>query len=281
MSAWRMVSFREDRVIAAAGWAYHVLPAAITLDDISGTRTSVYCGSFSNDYNAMTSKDLAQYPNYAVTGSGNAMLSNRISYCYNLHGPSVVIDTACSSSLTSFHLANRSLQDGESDISIVAGTALHFDPNIFITMTDLGMLSSDGRCRAFDADGSGYVRGEGVCAVVLKRRSDAQSAGDPIKAIIRGTGANHDGRKDGLLVPNGKAQAQLLRKTYKDAGLSTADTHYFEVNNTHCLLDGEGQMLTTWEGAWDRYKGRRSRGSSGHRCRLCARKRSTVDGWLH
>lgn len=175
------------------------------------------------------SKDLAQYPKYAVTGTGNSMLANRISYYYNLHGPSVVIDTACSSSLTGFHLANRSLQDGESDIAIVAGTALHFDPNIFITMTDLGMLSDDGRCRTFDADGSGYVRGEGVCALILKRRSDAQSAGDVIRAIVRGTGANHDGRKDGLMFPNGEAQAQLLRKTYMDAGLSTVNTHYFEV----------------------------------------------------
>ena len=203
--------------------------AGITLDEIRGTQTSVFCGSFSNDYNAMITKDLAQYPKYAVTGVGNAILSNRVSYFYDLHGPSLTIDTACSSSLVCLHLGNKSLQDYESDISIVAGSALHFDPNIFITMTDFGMLSSDGRCRTFDANGSGYVRGEGVCAVILKRKSRAEFDGDTIRSVIRGTGSNHDGSKDGLMLPNERAQAQLIRHTYKSAGLMTADTDYFEV----------------------------------------------------
>lgn len=105
----------------------------------------------------MITKDLADYPKYTITGTGNAILSNRISFYYNLHGPSMTIDTACSSSLVCFHLANNSIQSRESEISIVAGSALHFDPNIFVTMTDFGMLSVDGRCRSFDADGSGYV----------------------------------------------------------------------------------------------------------------------------
>ncbi|KAL9042608.1 MAG: hypothetical protein Q9214_003726, partial [Letrouitia sp. 1 TL-2023] len=206
--------------------------AGITLDEISGTQTSVYCGSFSNDYNSMTNKDLSQYPKYAVTGNGTAILSNRISYYYNLHGPSLTIDTACSSSLVCFHLGNKSIQDGESEISIVAGSALHFDSNIFVTMTDFGMLSTDGRCRTFDANGSGYVRGEGVAAVILKRKSRAEAAGDSIRSVVRGTGSNHDGLKDGLTLPNGKAQAQLLRQTYKNAGLSTVDTDYFEAHGT-------------------------------------------------
>jgi acyl transferase domain-containing protein len=204
--------------------------AGITLDEISGTRTSVFCGSFSNDYNSMTGRDQLQYPKYSVTGSGNAMLSNRISYYYNLHGPSMTIDTACSSSLVCFHLGNQSLQNRESDLSIVAGSALHFDPNIFVTMTDFGMLSRDGRCRTFDADGGGYARGEGVCAVILKRRSQAESEGDTIRSIVLGTATNHDGLKDGLTLPNEKAQEQLIRLTYKNAGLSTADTLYFEAS---------------------------------------------------
>ena len=206
--------------------------AGITLDEINGSQTSVFCGSFTNDYSSMTTKDLTQYPKYSVTGTGNAILSNRISYCFNLHGPSMTLDTACSSSLVSFHLGNRSLQNGESDISIIVGSALHFDPNIFITMTDFQMLSTDGRCRMYDANGSGYVRGEGVNAVVLKKRSTAELAGDTIKSIVRGTGANHDGTKDGLTMPNGEAQAALLRSTYKAAGLSPADTQYFEAHGT-------------------------------------------------
>lgn len=215
----------------------HHPSAGITLAEIRGTQTSVFCGSFTNDYYSMITKDLAQYPKYAVTGLGNAILSNRLSYFYDLHGPSLTIDTACSSSLVCLHLGNKSLQDHESDISIIAGSALHFDPNIFITMTDFEMLSSDGRCRTFDAEGNGYVRGEGVCAMILKRRSRAETDGDKIRSVIRGSGSNHDGSKDGLTLPNEIAQAQLMRDTYKSAGLSTADTDYFEVRSTlHVLL---------------------------------------------
>ncbi|KAI1365305.1 polyketide synthase [Xylaria arbuscula] len=206
--------------------------AGITLDEISGSSTSVFCGSFTNDYNSMLTKDLEFYPKYMVTGTGNAILSNRISYFYNLHGASVTIDTACSSSLVSFHLANKSLLDGESDLSIVVGSALHFDPNIFITMTDLGMLSTDGRCRAFDANGSGYVRGEGICAAILKRQSSAERNGDPIRALIRATGSNHDGRKQGITLPNSTAQQALIRSTYRKAGLDPEDTQYFEAHGT-------------------------------------------------
>uniref|UniRef100_A0A8H7N118 Carrier domain-containing protein n=1 Tax=Bionectria ochroleuca TaxID=29856 RepID=A0A8H7N118_BIOOC len=206
--------------------------AGIPLESIKGSRTSVYVGSFTNDYNSMTTKDLVTYPKYTVTGTGNAVLSNRISYFYDLHGPSMTIDTACSSSLVCFHLGNRSVAEGESDIAIVAGSALHFDPNIYITMTDFGMLSTDGRCRTFDKNGSGYVRGEGVCALVLKRQSSAEAAGDPIKAIVRGTGSNHDGSKAGLTLPNGAAQARLIRQIYKDSYLEIADTDYVEAHGT-------------------------------------------------
>ncbi|KAK7906373.1 polyketide synthase [Apiospora marii] len=206
--------------------------AGIPLESIRGSRTSVHVGSFTNDYGAMTTKDLEMYPKYNVTGVGNAVLSNRISYFFDLHGQSVTLDTACSSSLVCFHLGSQGLQHGEADIAIVAGSALHFDPNVYITMTDFSMLSTDGRCRTFDAAGSGYVRGEGVCAMVLKRRSSAEAAGDRIRALVRGTGSNHDGAKSGLTLPNGAAQAQLIRQTYKDAGLALSQTDYFECHGT-------------------------------------------------
>ncbi|KAI2998093.1 hypothetical protein CAN33_0028820 [Aspergillus niger] len=206
--------------------------AGITLDEVNGSNTAVYCGSFTNDYNAMVTKDLEYYPKYTVTGTGNAILSNRISYFYNLHGPSVTIDTACSSSLVCFHLGNQSLSQNESDIAIVVGSALHFDPNVFITMTDLGMLSSDGRCRTFDSMGSGYVRGEGICAAVLKRRRDAVYSGDNIRAVVRASGVNHDGIKQGITLPNTDAQEKLIRRTYDLAGLDPNDTQYFEAHGT-------------------------------------------------
>ncbi|KAF5134116.1 Reducing polyketide synthase hmp8 [Metarhizium anisopliae] len=206
--------------------------AGITLQEIRGSLTSVFCGSFTNDYNAMLTKDLEYYPKYTVTGTGDAILSNRISYFYDLHGTSVTIDTACSSSLVCFHLGSQTLQNGEADISIVVGSSLHYDSNVFVTMTDLGMLSTNGRCAAFDASGSGYVRGEGIACAILKRKSDAIANGDSIRAVVRATGSNHDGKKNGITLPNSVAQEQLIRSTYERAGLNPSHTQYFEAHGT-------------------------------------------------
>jgi acyl transferase domain-containing protein/NADPH:quinone reductase-like Zn-dependent oxidoreductase/aryl carrier-like protein len=202
------------------------------MEQVKGTRTSVYVGSFSNDYNTMIGMDRKMYPKYTIIGCGNSIMSNRISYFFDLHGPSMTVDTACSSSLVCFHLGDKSLQHNEADIAIVAGSALNFDPTIWITMADLGMLSSDGRSRTFDADRSGFARGEGVAAMILKRRRDALAASDNIRAVIRGTGSNHDGTKAGLTVPNGTAQADLIKQTYAKAGLDLSDTDYFESHGT-------------------------------------------------
>ncbi|KAE8212552.1 hypothetical protein CF327_g3816 [Tilletia walkeri] len=206
--------------------------AGITRKDVAGSNTSVFEGSFTNDYSVLMHKDLESYAKYAATGTANSILSNRISYTFDMHGPSMTIDTACSSALIGFHLGCESLRNGESEMSIIVGSALHFDPNMYITTTDLGMLSTDGRCRAFDAKGSGYVRGEGVCAIVVKRMQDAIDHGDPIRSIVRASGSNHDGKKAGITMPNSYAQEALIRSTYARAGLDPNDTTYFEAHGT-------------------------------------------------
>ncbi|PYI10942.1 lovastatin nonaketide synthase [Aspergillus sclerotiicarbonarius CBS 121057] len=216
--------------------------AGITLEEMNGSRTSVLCGSFTNDYNAMLSKDLEYYPSYTVTGTGNAILSNRVSYVFNLQGMSLTIDTACSSSLVAFHLGAQSIQSGDCDTSIIVGSALHFDPNIFITMTDLGMLSEEGRSRAFAAGVKGYARGDGVCAVILRGQRQAELHGDEIRAIVRATGSNHDGTKQGITLPSSDGQEELIRKTYRSAGLDPVDTTYVEAHGTGT---GRGDPLET------------------------------------
>lgn len=160
------------------------------------------------------------------------MQANRVSYFFNLKGPSIVVDTACSSSLVAFHLAHQSIISGESDYAIVLGSALYFDPTTAIVLSDMGFLSSDGRCRSFDADGSGYVRGEGVCAVVIKRQSDAVRDGNRIRSVVRATGSNHDGTKKGITVPASEAQEEMIRRTYQLANLDPDDTHFFECHGT-------------------------------------------------
>lgn len=160
------------------------------------------------------------------------MQANRVSYFFNLKGPSIVVDTACSSSLVAFHLAHQSIITGESDYAIVLGSALYFDPTTAIVLSDMGFLSSDGRCRSFDADGSGYVRGEGICAVVIKRQSDAVRDGNRIRCVVRATGSNHDGTKKGITVPSSEAQEEMIRRTYQLANLDPDDTHFFECHGT-------------------------------------------------
>lgn len=207
--------------------------AGISMEAIRGSQTSVYCATYttSNDYHSLLGKDLEYYPKYSITGTGNALLSNRVSYFYDLHGPSMTIDTACSSSLVAFHLAAQSLLNGEAEMSIVLGSQLHFAPNAYLTLADMGFLSSDGRCRAFDANGSGYARGDGICAVILKRSRDAFLSGNSIKAIVRATGVNHDGKTEGITLPSSEAQEKLIRDTYVLAGLNPDETQYFEVLN--------------------------------------------------
>jgi acyl transferase domain-containing protein/NADPH:quinone reductase-like Zn-dependent oxidoreductase len=191
----------------------------------------VFQGSLSNDYGTLLC-DQAYYPLHSITGIGDAMQANRVSYFFNLKGPSIVVDTACSSSLVAFHLAHQSIITGESDYAIVLGSALYFDPTTAIVLSDMGFLSSDGRCRSFDADGSGYVRGEGVCAVVIKRQSDAVRDGNRIRCVVRATGSNHDGTKKGITVPSSEAQEDMIRRTYQLAGLNPDDTHFFECHGT-------------------------------------------------
>ncbi|TKY86834.1 hypothetical protein EX895_004475 [Sporisorium graminicola] len=206
--------------------------AGLPLEAVYGSKTGVFFGSFTNDYATMTAKDLLEYPRYTVTGTSNSILSNRISFAYNLTGPSVTVDTACSSSLVAFHLACQAVRNGDADQAVVVGSSLHFDTNIFVQMTDLTMLSTDGRCRAFDKKGAGYVRGEGVCALVVKRTSDAIATRDPIHAVIRATGSNHDGKKSGLTMPSSELQEALIRSVYTRAKLDPRDTHYFEAHGT-------------------------------------------------
>lgn len=117
-------------------------------------------------------------------------------------------------------------------MAIIVGSALHYNPTMYTTMSDLGFLSSDGRCRTFDSNGSGYVRGEGICAIVLKRRSLAESDGNIIRALVCGTGSNHDGQKESMTMPNSRAQEALMRRVYKDAGVSPNETSYFEAHGT-------------------------------------------------
>lgn len=213
--------------------AYQGLESAgLSLQDVAGSRTGVFIGHFTNDYRDMVYRDPEVASTYTFSGIGKTSLANRISWLFDLKGPSFSLDTACSSSLVALHLACQSLRIGESDVAIVGGVNLFWNPETFMYLSNQHFLSPDGKCKSFDESGNGYGRGEGIAALVLRRVDDAIVAQDPIRAIIRGTGSNQDGHTKGFTLPSAEAQARLIRDTYSAAGLDFRDTRYVEAHGT-------------------------------------------------
>ncbi|CAG8429195.1 unnamed protein product [Penicillium salamii] len=214
---------------------YEALEAAgVPVEDAQGSDTAVYIGQMCHDYQAMTGRDISGIPTYHATGTAASSTANRLSYFFDWHGPSMVIDTACSSSLVALHLAVQQLRSGGSTVAVAAGTNLILDPFFYISMSNLNMLSPTGQSQMWDAQANGYARGEGVAAVLLKPLRLALRDGDHIECVIRETGINQDGRTQGITTPSGITQAQLIRDTYRRAGLDPTpeNCQFFEAHGT-------------------------------------------------
>ncbi|KAJ6088491.1 lovastatin nonaketide synthase [Penicillium sp. IBT 16267x] len=206
--------------------------AGLTLQGMQGTQTGVFLGMMGCDYEDILLEDLESVPTYAGTGIERSMHANRISYFFDWHGPSMSIDTACSSSMMAMYLAVQALRNGDAPVAIVAGASLIIGP----VLSNLNMVAPDGRSKMWDAEADGYARGEGVGVVVLKPLSAALKDGDNIECVIRDIFVNQDGRTQGITMPNGMAQADLIRQTYKRAGLDLNRVldrpQYFEAHGT-------------------------------------------------
>ncbi|TVY91566.1 Fusaridione A synthetase [Lachnellula willkommii] len=193
--------------------------AGLPLEQLKGTSTGVYVGLMCDDWSSMIQKDIDALPTYTGTGTARSIMSNRLSYFFDWHGPSMTVDTACSSSLVAVHEAVQLLRSGSSEIAIAAGANLILNPAQYVAESNLRMLSPTGRSRMWDASADGYARGEGIACIVLKTLSQAIADNDSIECVIRETGVNQDGRTSGLTVPSNIAQTNLIRDTYARAGL--------------------------------------------------------------
>ncbi|KAF4450830.1 putative polyketide synthase [Fusarium austroafricanum] len=221
----------QQRILLEA--SYEALEnAGIRKEDIDGSDAAVYVGSFVKDYEQVCLRDPDWQPQYAATGNGIAIMANRISYFFNLHGPSMTIDTGCSGSLVSVHLAAQSLRAKETSLAIAAGTGMILTPNTMMPMTALNFLSPDGKCFTFDSRANGYGRGEGIGVVILKRLSDAIHDNDTIRAVIRATKVNQDGHTTGITLPSKEAQVANINSVYESAGLDFNQTAYVECHGT-------------------------------------------------
>jgi acyl transferase domain-containing protein/pimeloyl-ACP methyl ester carboxylesterase/acyl carrier protein/SAM-dependent methyltransferase len=199
---------------------------------LAGTATGLFVGVSACDYDDLLREHGVPVQAHTASGVASCILANRVSHHFDLRGPSEAIDTACSSSLVALHHAVRSIQAGECDQAIVGGVNLLLSPGLFEAFTKSGMLSPDGRCKAFDESADGYGRGEGVGVILLKRARAAQAASDRIYAIVRGSAVNHGGHANSLTAPNPRAQAEVIAAAYRDAGIDPATISYVEAHGT-------------------------------------------------
>jgi acyl transferase domain-containing protein len=226
----------QQRLLLEVAWEA-LEHAAESPDRLAGTRTGVFVGLCNSDY-YMIRREAGpdSLDAYAATGNAHSVAAGRISYLLGLLGPSVALDTSCSSSLVAVHLACQSLRLGESNLALAGGVNVILTPDVTVTLSRSHLMSSDGRCKAFDAAADGFVRAEGCGVVVLKRVSDARRDGDRILAVIRGTASNQDGKSSGLTAPNGPSQVALIEDALANARLRPADVELIEAHGTGTSL---------------------------------------------
>jgi acyl transferase domain-containing protein/NADPH:quinone reductase-like Zn-dependent oxidoreductase/acyl carrier protein len=217
--------------------------AGIVPESIMGERVAVMLGYMAEDYSRERTGVLGEaavfrgYDVFSVSGMSHAVLSGRIAYMLGVTGPSFTLDTACSSSLMTTHLACQSLRRGESKLAIAGGVNLFLSPEGNIALSRSGMLSMSGACKAFDASADGFVRAEGAGVVVLRPLADALAEGNPIYAVIRGSGISSDGRDGGhMMAPGRNGQAQAMRDAYAQAGISPSEIQYVETHGTGTMI---------------------------------------------
>lgn len=192
-----------------------------------GKDIGCYVGTFGEDWLLSQSKE--NQSSGTFSGSGDLMIANRLSYEFDLHGPSLVFKTGCSASLVALHHACQALLNGDCSAAIVGGTSLIMGPHLTAAMTQQGVLSPDGSCNTFDSSANGFARAEAINAVYIKLLDVAIRDGNPIRAVIRGTWTNSDGKSASLTAPSCEAHTSLMRKVYERAQLDPARTAFVEV----------------------------------------------------
>ncbi|KAJ5900212.1 polyketide synthase [Penicillium subrubescens] len=203
--------------------------------DWKGRQIGCYMGSFGEDWAEMFAKENQQYGLYRVSGSGDFMLPNRVSYEMDLTGPSMTVRTGCSAALVALHEACLAVSRGDCEGAIVGGANLIMGPGMTTAMTEQGVLAPDGSCKSFSADANGYARGEAISAIFIKPLADAIRDGNPVRAVIRATASNSDGKgtASGIQVPNDIAQEAMIRRAYMLAGITDySETAFVECHGT-------------------------------------------------
>ncbi len=226
----------QQRLLLEVSWEA-LEHAGVTAERLAASRAGVFIGISATDWaRLLPARGLDAITSYTASGASLAIAANRLSYFYNLRGPSIAVDTACSSSLMAIWLAAQSIDRGECHLALAGGVNLMLLPDASISLSQAGLLSPTGRCRTFDGGADGFVRAEGVGIVVLKPLADAVRDGDRIIATLIGGAVNHNGRTNGLVSPHGAAQEDLLREAWAHAQRNPGTAAFFEAHGTGTFL---------------------------------------------
>ena len=211
--------------------AFHAFEdAGYGRERLDGRACGVYLGLASHEYGDLLSRHAPDAGN--ATGTNGAIAAARIAYHLNLTGPAMSVDAACTSSLVAVHLACQALRAGETDLALAGGVSLYLGADRYVSMSAAGMLSPTGQCRPFDSRADGFVPGEGVGALVLKRLDDAERDGDPVHGVIVATAVNQNGSTNGITAPGRRSQAALMRQLYAARDIDPADIGHIEAHAT-------------------------------------------------
>jgi polyketide synthase PksN len=222
----------QQRLLMTYTWQA-IEDAGYSAQSLSGSKTAIFVGTASSGYSELVAQEnSSSVEGHSSTSGVPSIGPNRMSYLLNLHGPSEPIETACSSSLVAIHRAVRAMQSGDCEMALVGGINTIITPWAHIGFNKAGMLCEDGRCKTFSKNANGYVRGEGVGMLFLKKLSQAEQDGDHIYGLIKGSSENHGGRANSLTAPNPKAQAELLKAAYRDAKIDPRTVSYIEAHGT-------------------------------------------------
>ena len=224
--------------------------AGYSPSSLSGTKTAIFVGVGSSAYGELIKQAGVEIGGKSLLGVVPSLSPNRMSYFLNLHGPSEPIETACSSVLVAIHRAVTAMKNDDCEMAIVGGINTMLTPFAHISFSKAGMLANDGRCKTFSAEANGYVRGEGVGMLFLKKFGVSEQAGDHIYGVIKGSATNHGGHANTLTSPNTKAQKELLISAYTKAGIDPRSMSYIEVNGTGTLL-GDPIEINGLKGAFE------------------------------
>ena len=218
----------RQRILLETTWQA-LEDAGIDPGTLRGGRVGVYAGLGGSEYRDLVALEGGEV---GYLGTAGSVAVGRVAFALGLSGPAMALDMTCASSLAALHQAAVGLERGEVDVALGGGVHAVLSPGVTTFMAELGLLSRGGRCRPFDADADGFVRGEGCGMVVLKRLADAEADGDRIWAVIRGSAVNQSGASAGLTVPNGPAQERVIEEALSRAEIAPADVDYLEAHGT-------------------------------------------------